>query len=101
MNTGHDRRLIMHEQLVVRQLTVELHDRDADDNATADHQEDPAAEQEPAEGEDYQTMRSGASSVEPLPTPNPLSASPATLVSSAAPAAGESQPQCWDRPLQI
>jgi len=36
MNAGHGRRMIMRELLVVRQLAVELPDRDADHNATGD-----------------------------------------------------------------
>ena len=36
MNADHDSRLIMPELLLVRQLAVELCDRDADDNATGD-----------------------------------------------------------------
>jgi len=44
MNAGHDSRLVMRELLVVRQLVVELCDRDADDNTTGDRQEDHAAE---------------------------------------------------------
>jgi hypothetical protein len=36
MNAGHDSRLVMRELLVVRQLAVELCDRDADNNATGD-----------------------------------------------------------------
>src|SRR5271157_3706330 len=63
VNAGHDRRLIMRELLVVRQLAVDLRDRDADDSATGDRNEDHVAEQEPAEGDHDRMVRGGASPV--------------------------------------
>ena len=44
MNAAHDRRLIMRQLLVVRQLAVELRDRDPDDNTNGSRKEDRAAE---------------------------------------------------------
>ena len=43
VNAGHNRRLIMSELLVVRQLSVELRDGYASDNAPGDCQQDHAA----------------------------------------------------------
>jgi hypothetical protein len=47
----------MRQLLVVWQLAIESRDGDADDNATGDRKEDRAAEEKPAEGHYYRTMR--------------------------------------------
>src|SRR5215471_20562411 len=56
VNTGHDRRLIMCELLVIGQLAVEAPNCDADEPASGDQKQDRADEQEPEEREYCATL---------------------------------------------
>ncbi len=47
MYPGGDRRLVMRELLIVRQIAAEIPDRDADKAATGNRQDDRADEQKP------------------------------------------------------
>ena len=49
MYPGRDRRLVMRELLIVRQIAAEIPDRDADKAATGNRQNDRADEEKPDE----------------------------------------------------
>src|SRR5215469_3796251 len=49
MHAGRNRRLVMSELLIVRQLAAEMPDRDADEAASGNRQDDRADEQKPDE----------------------------------------------------